>query len=167
MDMFNSTLYGKSKSDALLGDLVRIKAPAEHAGKIARISGSYFKYPSQNFYVHPAKLEDGTETLVTHFEYLDDDAKKAHEAKVGFVVSLSDREVYDYQKCLCLARCRTCETPLVWQISREKEDDRFCFADCCGIRYSMVPETVRILWDTRREADVIDEDDFLNELSKI
>lgn len=165
-----SSLYVKSYSDAKKGDLVRIKKPEGQAGKIARISGSYFKYPSQNFYVFPGVLEeDGTNVLISSFEYLNDEARMKHEAQHGFVVKpFETGQQYNYQKALTLARCPTCHGFLKWQISAEKDDDRFCFALCCGMRYSMVPEVVRIVSATEKNqyevAKEMTDDEFLKDL---
>lgn len=159
----------KTNADAKKGDLVLIKSPESHAGKMARISGSYFKFPGQNFYVFPGKLVDGehvgAEVLISDFTYVDTEDQKP---RYGAVVSLDSDKVYDYQKSLSLSRCLTCESILRWQISLEKNDDRFCYAECCGIRYSMVPETVRILWNTAKSeiAEMADED-FLEELRNL
>ena len=161
----------KTNADAKKGDLVLIKSPQTHMGKMARISGSYFKYPGQSFYVFPGKLVDcehaGAEVLISDFSYVDKESQEKHESKYGFVVSLENDKIYDYQKSLSLARCRTCEHILRWQVSLEKEDDRFCYAECCGIRYSMVPETVRILWNTTKEIAEMDDDDFFKELQNL
>jgi len=174
----SSSLYVKSYSDAKKGDLVRIKKPEEHVGKIAKVSGSYFKFPGQNLYVFPGTLEeDGSEVLISSFEYLDDESRMKHENVYGFIVKPYDtKEVYDYQKSLTLARCPTCNAFLEWEISKEKEDDRFCFALCCGMRYSMIAESVRIVSSTEKSlfrdsvahhAELLDDEDFLKELSKM
>lgn len=155
----------KTNAEAQKGDLVLIKSPEKHAGKMARISGSSH-FITQNTCVFPSKLVDGgAEIWVSDFTYVD---TEDHKPKYGFVVSLDSDKVYDYQKSLSLSRCRTCESILRWQISLEKNDDRFCYAECCGIRYSMVPETVRILWNTAKsEVEEMAEEDFLEELRKL
>lgn len=164
------SLYARAYSDAKKGDLVRIKKPDDCAGKIARISGSYFKFPAQNFYVFPGKLEeDGKEILIVSFEYLNDEDQMKHESQHGFVVkAFESGQQYNYQKALTLARCPTCHGFLKWQISAEKDDDRFCFALCCGMRYSMVPEVVRIVSGTEKSgfqvAQELTDEEFLKEL---
>jgi hypothetical protein len=55
------------------------------------------------------------------------------------------QEKYDYQKVLISSHCPTCNNLLKWQILIQKDDDRFCHALCCGVRYSMIPEVVRII----------------------
>lgn len=95
------------------------------------------------------------------------------EFKYGFAVKAFDTEKqYSYERALTLASCPTCNRFLRWEISIEKEDDRFCYAICCGIRYSMVPEVVRIvsktdsqlLFNFPEEYSWVEDDDFFKEL---
>jgi hypothetical protein len=88
--------------------------------------------------------------------------------------------VYNYQQLLLGAECPSCGMKLTFQTVKQQTgvtspsnwdwDDRLCYVDCCGIRYSMVPQTVRILStplaelnNKKRQSD----EEFLAELRSI
>ena len=52
----------------------------------------------------------------------------------------------DYHECLERAACLYCGELLRWRLGTSSgSDDRFCMAECCEKRYSMVPSKVKII----------------------
>jgi len=120
---------------------VLIKKPDIHAGQIAVLDGDWFKYPGQNFWVRPVRLSNGDRTLITEWEVVDE------TPDLGLKIDPSNPYYeYDYQECLRRGTCPNCGKDLEWRLSlASNSDDRFCHAVCCAVRYSMVPEKVRII----------------------
>lgn len=157
---------------------VLVLAPDIYAGKVAEIDGDLFRYPGQSFYVQPVRI--GTERfLVTKFKEL--------EMELPHLVLNTDPNiVYDYQELLQGSYCPVCQNRLEWSLTMIRTpkgagfetDDKFCRASCCGMVYSTVPQTVRVVavpkavlakkqqQDWEEEQDLTDSD-FLNELRKI
>lgn len=90
-------------------------------------------------------------------------------------LTLDPTIVYDYQSLLATGVCPSCGIKLDWRIATHVtgNDDKFCFADCCGMRYSMVPEKVRVLGvpkklEVQKEGDdMLADDEFIRELNNL
>jgi hypothetical protein len=88
-------------------------------------------------------------------------------------VGLDPTVVYDYQSLLASGVCPSCNNKLEWKIcpAVTSQDDKFCHADCCGMRYSMVAEKVRVLAVPKKLEDgggeAMADEEFLRELSEL
>ena len=85
-------------------------------------------------------------------------------------------KIYDYQSLILNGVCRSCLNKLQWKLGcARNEDDRFCYAECCHIRYCMVPEQVRVIAslastfrdDEEEINETLMDSDFLDELRKL
>lgn len=126
----------------MIGEQIIINAPKRLKGQRAEICGDRFKYPGQSFWVFPViLLPSGKKALVLNYTSVIDE----------ITVKIDPKIVYDYQDLLNNAKCPSCNHSLNWILSNEDSikghemSDKFCFAECCGMQYGMVPEKVRIL----------------------
>ena len=74
------------------------------------------------------------------------DIQEAESYLNGFFseeLTVDPKIVHNYQTILHNAVCPTCNNKIYWNFGIES--DKFCHTVCCGIKYSMVPETIRIL----------------------
>lgn len=72
--------------------------------------------------------------------------KEEEMSSIGKIrLSLDPSIVYDYQKVIHLAACPSCESLLSWSLTKPVDGDKFCIAECCGMRYGMVAETIRVI----------------------
>ena len=130
-------------------DKVIIVKPENLAGRIASKNGDPFRYPSQNFWVHPVVLENGEKALALSVKEFPVNQEEGADYINGFLdskitLNLNPDIVYDYQSLLSEARCPTCGEKIEWHLTKE-ETDKFCVAECCGMMYGMVPEAVRVI----------------------
>jgi len=153
---------------------VVIVRPVELAGRLAMRNGEPFRYPSQNFWVHPVIL-DGKKILVLSVKEFPVDHQEGADYINGFLdskiaLNLNPDIVYDYQSLLSGACCPSCGHPVKWTLARTGSD-KFCAAECCGIIYGMVPESVRVISiavgnPIKDELSIADKE-FLEELGKL
>ena len=140
----------------MIGEKVIIEFPERLKGLHAEIRGDRFKYPGQSFWVYPViLLPSGKEELIVSYTSIIDESveKAAAEIEEFFketIVKIDPRTVYDYQDLLETAKCPSCGHNLKWILSNDPVNghnmsDKFCFAECCGMQYGMVPEKVRII----------------------
>lgn len=161
---------------------VIIVKPERLAGTVAHKSGDRFRYPGQRFWVQPVILENGQKELALQIEELPIDNKVAADYSSGFVESkitlnTNPHIVYDYYDLECHAKCPSCGSTINWISSNDSIKghlDKFRYAECCGMQYSMVPERVRVISvplavlraDPSICCDEYDDENFLNELDR-
>lgn len=154
---------------------VIVTKPDHLAGRIAVKNGDPFRYPGQNFWVHPVII--GKENhLVTAIKEFPVNTEEAADYINGFLrskisLNMDPHIVYDYQTLLASAHCPSCGQPMDWGLTSDKTD-RFCVAECCGMQYAMVPESVRVVSVPvaaldRQEEQPLADDDFLKELQNM
>ena len=92
------------------------------------------------------------------------------------VETANPAKVYDYQSLILNGVCKSCNKRLEWHLgSHRKEDDKFCYTECCHIRYSLIPESVRVIaglassfTETATEDDdALLDDDFIKQLREM
>jgi hypothetical protein len=161
-------------------DKVIIVKPDNLAGRVATKNGDPFRYPSQNFWVHPVILLNGEKVLALYVKEFPMNSGEGADYINGFLSSkialnLNPDIVYDYQTLLAGACCPSCGEKIEWKLAKE-QTDKFCAAECCGMMYGMVPEAVRVVSvplasacdPTRHELSAtLADNDFLRELEKL
>ena len=129
-----------------MNNKVVIVKPNHLAGRVATKNGDLFRYPSQNFWVQPVILENGHKTLALEVKDfpMDDSIQLPKGDKIK--LNLDPTIVYDYQTLLQNSVCPSCGQCSNWQLPTHPDSsDIFCVFQCCGMIYSMIPESVRVI----------------------
>jgi hypothetical protein len=121
---------------------VVVVKPDVLVGKIAILDGDRFKYPGQGFWVQPVILE-GKKNLITHWRELTDMDER--QIDLPLKINPDPSLVYGYYDVLTRGVCLHCGKPLQWKLEVKENDDRFCYAICCAIRFSMIPDKVKVI----------------------